>query len=396
MSNKILSHPKAFQAYLKVAIIFLLAFFIIFRVEFSVEAVVIPKSQNQQLFVANFSKDPIFPNTILNIFDPDFTNESISLPIFEEDTFSSTNTKQKLGSIVKNESILIDNFINKENLAMSLDGGYIGEYKVIQVNRTPRYNLLSDIAIYSENSYCLDDIATEFSNGVHGEIKDERNLNGLLFTVTYLSGEESRLNEFLNKPELIPYVDLLAAEVPFAQVHAGFFREYQNASLYIHRRIARFIFLVDDRDKKPIFFTGHSLGGVYATFAALVFKKAFPKRRIYVITYGQPRIGNQHFANYVDNTLINPSGESTVYRVIFSNDNIPHLPISQKTYTHPGIEYWIKSRDQTTFECPGLKGTENQKCSNSVKDLTRNAHNGPYFGIIMGSCIALDNIGSFV
>lgn len=75
--------------------------------------------------------------------------------------------------------------------------------------------------------------------------------------------------------------------------------------------------------------TGHSLGGALASLASIDIKNSFgitPK----VITFGQPRIGNQNLANYLSEMI------PKTYRVINYADIVPHLPTSTFNYAHYG------------------------------------------------------------
>jgi predicted lipase len=51
--------------------------------------------------------------------------------------------------------------------------------------------------------------------------------------------------------------------------------------------------MIWNHQPKSIFVTGHSLGGVLAVFAAIEIKRSSGfLGKIYMYTYGQPRIGN--------------------------------------------------------------------------------------------------------
>ncbi|KAE9550212.1 hypothetical protein FO519_006579 [Halicephalobus sp. NKZ332] len=81
-------------------------------------------------------------------------------------------------------------------------------------------------------------------------------------------------------------------------------------------------------------FTGHSLGGALASLAALktVIQNIRPNSQIRVITFGQPRIGNIDLAQK-HNELLPES-----YRVVHSEDIVPHLPACAKDKNAPGID----------------------------------------------------------
>ena len=90
---------------------------------------------------------------------------------------------------------------------------------------------------------------------------------------------------------------------------------------------------------KSILVTGHSLGGVLATLAAIDIKKStgfLGKMQLY--TFGQPRVGNAQFADYV--TQIIPDD---YYRVIHFTDPVPDLPSQLMGFKHSGTEIWYYS-----------------------------------------------------
>ena len=89
---------------------------------------------------------------------------------------------------------------------------------------------------------------------------------------------------------------------------------------------------------KPIFVTGHSLGGALAILAALELKRqGFAIAQVY--TFGQPRVGNGAFKSRYDGAL----GAQT-FRVVYEEDivpRVPHLPDFTDPYRHVGTEAFI-------------------------------------------------------
>jgi len=86
---------------------------------------------------------------------------------------------------------------------------------------------------------------------------------------------------------------------------------------------------------KPIFVTGHSLGGALAILAALSLdRNGFQIAQVY--TFGQPRVGNGDFKKRYDAVL----GDKT-FRIVYEEDivaRIPHLPDWGDLYRHVGTE----------------------------------------------------------
>lgn len=65
---------------------------------------------------------------------------------------------------------------------------------------------------------------------------------------------------------------------------------------------------------QPVFYTGHSLGGAFASMAALV------RRPSALYTFGSPRVGNRPFAEKLKDTV------PAHYRIVNARDVVPLLP----------------------------------------------------------------------
>ena len=116
------------------------------------------------------------------------------------------------------------------------------------------------------------------------------------------------------------------------EVHHGFLDAYESiiADLTAYLR--------QPGDVRPLFITGHSLGGALAILAALELKRqGFPIAQVY--TFGQPRVGNAAFKRLYEYSL----GAST-FRVVYQEDivaRIPHLPAFHDPYQHVGTEVFL-------------------------------------------------------
>jgi predicted lipase len=95
-----------------------------------------------------------------------------------------------------------------------------------------------------------------------------------------------------------------------------------------------------------IILTGHSLGGALAVMAAADLQSIFGKvKQLY--TFGQPRVGNAAFANYMTNFIPN------TFRVIDYGDQVPHVPQSILGFKHSGYEVWYYERGMSQYKiCP--------------------------------------------
>ena len=75
--------------------------------------------------------------------------------------------------------------------------------------------------------------------------------------------------------------------------------------------------LLQTLDNRPLYVTGHSLGGALASLAAYrLAKEGKPVRATY--TFGSPRVGNLDF--YSGYNVVN-------YRFVHNNDLVPHVPL---------------------------------------------------------------------
>ncbi|CAN6466654.1 unnamed protein product [Victoria cruziana] len=91
--------------------------------------------------------------------------------------------------------------------------------------------------------------------------------------------------------------------------------------------------LSDDGDAKFIV-TGHSLGGALAVlFPALLvlFKEQKLMDKLAgVYTFGQPRVGDSEFGDYMQKALLNRETPTRYYRFVYCNDIVPRVPDDSK------------------------------------------------------------------
>ncbi len=123
------------------------------------------------------------------------------------------------------------------------------------------------------------------------------------------------------------------------EVHAGFLAAYES----IIGDLSTFLGgspVFKLQPCKPLFITGHSLGGALAILAALELKRqGFQIMQVY--TFGQPRVGNGAFKKLYEWSL----GAAT-FRVVHEEDivpRVPHLPSFTDFYRHAGTEVLLSS-----------------------------------------------------
>lgn len=105
-------------------------------------------------------------------------------------------------------------------------------------------------------------------------------------------------------------------------VHNGFQTEVDKVWEQVHKEV------VSKPKKKPLFITGHSLGGAMATITASRLQPVV--KALY--TYGSPRVGSKKF---VENCNI------THYRHVNNNDAVPTVPFLLLGYRHHSVARYI-------------------------------------------------------
>ncbi|OAJ43469.1 hypothetical protein BDV3_001975 [Batrachochytrium dendrobatidis] len=140
-----------------------------------------------------------------------------------------------------------------------------------------------------------------------------------------------------------------AVDIPKeAKIHEGFLKAYMKLRDQVNWSLQIALGLYPEYS---IFFSGHSLGGVAATLAAIDSAVYFGNEitnRIHLFTFGSPRIGNKQWATWVTEI-----GLASVYRVAHISDPVPHMPSSIMGYQHISSGTIILS-DKTNALCTTL------------------------------------------
>ncbi|KAF2759351.1 extracellular lipase [Pseudovirgaria hyperparasitica] len=144
--------------------------------------------------------------------------------------------------------------------------------------------------------------------------------------------------------------DVPSAEPPKCNnctVHMGFNRSWLNTRTAILEDLAD---ALDSHPDYQLTLVGHSLGGAVATLAALDLKARGWDP--ITTTFGEPRIGNEHFVHYIDAIFGLPSSnsssvmtESKMRRVTHADDPVPLLPLEEWGYQMHGGEVFISKPD---------------------------------------------------
>lgn len=158
-------------------------------------------------------------------------------------------------------------------------------------------------------------------------------------------------------------MDLSWYEIPgVGRVHAGFMEALgmqktiwpketnQNGAqphlaYYFLRK--RLMDLLKENPQAKFIVTGHSLGGglaiMFASILAVNGEDSLLERMEGVYTFGQPRVGDEQFGNFVTKQF-NKNGNK-YYRYVYCNDIIPRLPAADSNilYKHFGTGIYFNS-----------------------------------------------------
>ena len=121
---------------------------------------------------------------------------------------------------------------------------------------------------------------------------------------------------------------------PFGKVHKGF----HNALMDVWPSMRRTIREIrkEDGQRRPLWLTGHSLGGALATIAAsLLVEDDEPFFGVY--TFGSPRCGDREFAR-----VYKVEAGARTYRFQNNNDIVSRVPARMMGYRHVGSFVYIK------------------------------------------------------
>ena len=136
------------------------------------------------------------------------------------------------------------------------------------------------------------------------------------------------------------------------KVHKGFYDYYQEALNNICSTILTELDLVGDEYELVIL--GHSLGGNTALLLGLHFLD-LGYDKLSVVTMGQPKLGNKHFVDWVDEVmgsnreLVHNSFERKYIRVVHKNDIVTTIPNVRGKYHQFNNQIYLNTSSCNSF-----------------------------------------------
>ncbi|KAH8675990.1 lipase [Xylariales sp. PMI_506] len=128
-------------------------------------------------------------------------------------------------------------------------------------------------------------------------------------------------------------------------VHMGFLSSWKSAREDV---LPSLKVLHSQHPEYPIHLVGHSLGGAVAALAALEMKVILGWDNVIVTTFGEPRVGNDGFARYLDEVFDLNNNQTDPERQLYRrlthvDDPVPLLPLTEWGYrSHAGEIYISK------------------------------------------------------
>ncbi len=210
----------------------------------------------------------------------------------------------------------------------------------------------STASIQSWNcSYChkypLSDIKV-FSNSVGGIQGFAGFSKGLNAIVVVFRGSNNIQNWILNIGTTKSTYSLCSN----CAVHSGFLSGYNFVATAVKTAVET---LKAKYKGVKLYVTGHSLGGALAILCTAHLRSLFGNVDL-TYTYGQPRVGNQAFADWYQ--AHNPN----TYRLVDYADIVPHVPPSNFGFLHGGHQVWYQ-RGMTSYK---ICDPESMSCANSI------------------------------
>ncbi|KAI5466606.1 Alpha/Beta hydrolase protein [Mariannaea sp. PMI_226] len=134
-------------------------------------------------------------------------------------------------------------------------------------------------------------------------------------------------------------------------VHMGFLSSWKSTRDLILPQLRE---LKKQHPSYPIQLMGHSLGGAVACLASLELKVSLGWDDVVVTTFGEPRVGNQGFAQFVDQ-VFDLDGEKnleqrTYRRITHQDDPVPLLPMGEWGYNSHAGEIFISKKNLSPTE----------------------------------------------
>jgi len=203
----------------------------------------------------------------------------------------------------------------------------------------------SDVSSFKVNSFIFDRRTNSFGYAAYSSALNQ-------IVIAYRGTESNSIRNWIIDLEfgkLTPY-----ANYSGVQVHSGFY----DAWLRIENESLTAVAALTNRyPTATMVLTGHSLGGVFASFLGVRLAK-LQFKPYYLWTYGTPRIGNQAWSNLFQGAL---AGRH--FRHVNNRDIVPHNPPMNRGWVQTTEEIW--ERGSAFTQC-STTNPEDPNCSDGL------------------------------
>ena len=176
------------------------------------------------------------------------------------------------------------------------------------------------------------DIVAASQNSAQGMLVEHKDYFCLAFRGT------DEINDWIDN------INAIAVSQLFGSFHRGFWNSVQDIWELLY---GQYKLKIQEGNRRPLFITGHSLGGAMATIAAAILAhRDVPFTACY--TFGQPRAMDKETAR-----IFNVECKSRVFRFHNNNDIVTRVPARVMGYSHVG-EYLYIAQEGTIHPEPGF------------------------------------------
>lgn len=151
---------------------------------------------------------------------------------------------------------------------------------------------------------------------------------------------------FRGTDEIVDWLDNINA-FPVKELFGSFHRGFWGSLEDVWGGLEQCYQALRQKKKRPLFITGHSLGGAMATIAAARFVH-LDLPFISVYTFGQPRAMTKETSQVFD-----VEAKTRFYRFQNNNDMVTRVPARLMGYSHVGTSIYI-SENGTIYDDPGF------------------------------------------
>ncbi|EKM50554.1 uncharacterized protein PHACADRAFT_213468 [Phanerochaete carnosa HHB-10118-sp] len=168
------------------------------------------------------------------------------------------------------------------------------------------------------------------------------------------------------RPSLFPGIS------PLVEVHSGFADAQSKAARQVLAAVQTSLSLYGAKQVTMV-------GAAIALLDSVFLPKHISGVSFKTVVYGLPRVGNQHFADYVD-------AHVTLTHINNEQDPVPILPGMYLGFVHPSGEVHIQDSGMW-LQCPGQDNPSTECIVGDVPEFgdgNVTDHDGPYDGVEMG------------